>query len=81
MSTLQIRNLPDELHALLSERSARLDMSMSEYVTRLLRDDLSRPLFDDWADAIRGDGPRRPIDTGGALDAVREEYDAADAQT
>ncbi len=54
---------------------------MSEYVTRLLRDDLSRPLFDDWADAIRGDGPRRPIDTVGALDAVREEYDAADAQT
>ena len=42
MSNLQIRNLPDDLHAQLSERAGRLGVSMSEYVTRLLRDDLSR---------------------------------------
>ncbi|MGV9711466.1 FitA-like ribbon-helix-helix domain-containing protein [Gordonia sp. NPDC003424] len=78
MSTLQIRNLPDDLHAQLSERSAKLHMSMSEYVTKLLRDDMSRPLFDEWAATIRSEGPGRGIDVVGALDAVRDEYDAGD---
>jgi len=76
MSNLQVRNLPDELHARLSERARRLDLSMSEYVTRVLRADLDRPLFDDWATAARRAGAPRSIDTLAALDAVREEYDA-----
>ncbi len=75
MGTLQIRNLPDDLHAQLSERAGRLGVSMSEYVTRLLRDDLSRPMFDDWAASITYDTPLRHIDTLSALDAVRDEYD------
>ncbi|MFZ2241498.1 MAG: hypothetical protein WAV90_18435 [Gordonia amarae] len=75
MSTLQIRNLPDDLHAQLGERAGRLGVSMSEYVTRLLRDDLSRPLFDDWVASVSHDSPPRRIDTLSALDAVRDEYD------
>jgi len=78
VSTLQIRNLPEDLHAQLSERSAKLHMSMSEYVTKLLRDDMSRPLFNEWAATIRSEGPGRSIDVVGALDAVRDEYDAGE---
>ncbi|WP_434810879.1 FitA-like ribbon-helix-helix domain-containing protein [Microbacterium sp. bgisy189] len=75
MSTLQVRNLPDELHARLGERAQRLGMSMSEYVTRVLRDDLARPLVEDWAASARAAGQGRPIDVVGALDGVRVEYD------
>ncbi|MFV0373931.1 FitA-like ribbon-helix-helix domain-containing protein [Microbacterium sp.] len=75
MSTLQVRNLPDELHARLGERAQRLGMSRSEYVTRVLRDDLMRPLIDDWAASVRVSGPARPIDVVGVLDDVRVEYD------
>lgn len=75
MSTLQVRNLPDELHAQLGERATRLGLSMSEYVTRVLRDDLQRPLLDDWAATVRSNGPVRPIDVVGALDSVRVDYD------
>ena len=75
MSTLQVRNLPDELHARLGERAQRLGMSMSEYVTRVLRDDLARPLVEDWAASARSGGAGRPIDVVGALDDVRVEYD------
>jgi len=48
---------------------------MSEYVTRVLREDLDRPLLKDWAASTRGDGPPRDIDVLGALDASRDEYD------
>jgi len=75
MSTLQIRNLPDDLHTRLGERSARMGISMSEYVTRVLRADLDRPLFADWAAGARAEGPLREIDVVGALDAGREDYD------
>ncbi|UUT34559.1 FitA-like ribbon-helix-helix domain-containing protein [Microbacterium elymi] len=75
MSTLQVRNLPDDLHAKLGERSARLGISMSEYVTRVLRVDLDRPLFDDWATEARAAGAARAIDVLGSLDGARGEYD------
>jgi plasmid stability protein len=74
MSTLQVRNLPRELHAKLAERSSRLGVSMSEYVTRVLWADLERPLFDDWAAGVRV-GDVRDIDVAAALDAARDEYD------
>ena len=76
MSTLQVRNLPEELHARLGERADRLGMSMSEYVTRLLRADLDRPLLDDWIESVRPHAPLRSIDVVGAVDGVRVEYDA-----
>ncbi|WP_417563513.1 FitA-like ribbon-helix-helix domain-containing protein [Microbacterium sp.] len=76
MSTLQVRNLPDDLHARLAERSSRLGVSMSEYVTRVLRADLDRPLFADWVAAARGTGSARDIDVRRALDAARDEYDS-----
>lgn len=76
MSTLQVRNLPDDLHARLGERSTRLGISMSEYVTRVLRQDLERPLLADWIEAARATVDVREIDVVGALDAARTDYDA-----
>lgn len=75
MSMLQVRNLPEDLHARLGDRANRLGISMSEYVTRLLREDLDRPLVEDWATSMRS-GPVREIDVVGGLDEAREEYAA-----
>lgn len=75
MATLQVRSLPDDLHARLAERSSRLGVSMSEYVTRLLREDLARPTLDDWIASARSASASRPVDVVGALDAARAEYD------
>ena len=48
MATLQIRNFPDELKDRLRERAGRVDLTMSDYVIRLVRDDLSHPTMDEW---------------------------------
>lgn len=73
---LQVRNLPDELHAALKERARSERMTMSDYVTKVLRRDLSKPSLEEWiAEQRRNNEPRREIDTISALDAAREEYD------
>lgn len=77
MRTLQVKNLPDDLHAALQARSRAQGVTMSEYVTRLLRRDLSRPTIDEWIDTHTAPGTPRSIDVVGALDGVRIEYDPA----
>ena len=74
MTNLQVRNLPEELHRKLSERARTEGVSMSEYVTRLLRSDLERPTFTEWAGRVRGTSGRK-IDVVNALDAARDDYD------
>lgn len=79
MSMLQIRNLPEELHAALAERARREGVTMSEYVTRLLQRDLSRPTMSEWlAECAATDSPPRPIDVMHALDQARIDYDPDD---
>lgn len=77
MAALQIRDLPDDVRAQLVARTTQLGVSMSEYVTRVLRDELSRPLIDEWAQSVRASDGVRPIDVVGALDEARVEYDPA----
>jgi plasmid stability protein len=43
MSTLQIRNVPDDLHRELKSRAALAGMSVSEYLLLELRRSLERP--------------------------------------
>lgn len=76
MSTLQVKNLPDELHVALAARAKSEGVTMSEFVTRTLRRELSRPSMAAWVERRRAHvGPVRDIDTLAALDAAREEYD------
>ena len=61
---LQVRNLPDELHAALQERARSEGMTMSDYVTKVLRRDLAKPTMAEWiAEQRRSNEPRREIDT------------------
>lgn len=76
MATLQVKNLPDDVHASLAARAAEQDVTMSELVTRMLRRELSRPTIEEWAARISSrDDAVRPIDLDWALDEVRAEYD------
>lgn len=76
MGTLQVKNLPDELHASLAARARALDISMSEFVTRVLREELSRPTLAEWsASLVSRGGDIRPIDISRTLDDARAEYD------
>lgn len=71
MATLQVKNLPDELHARLRERAATEGVTLSDYVTRLLRRDLDRPSMREWLGAL-ADAPVRPeVDVVAVLDEVR----------
>lgn len=76
MAILQIRNLPEDVRNGVEDRSRRLGVTMSEYVTRVLRSDLAHPLFEDWANSMRTQTEPRDIDVVGALNAARNDYDA-----
>ncbi|WP_425328565.1 FitA-like ribbon-helix-helix domain-containing protein [Ruania zhangjianzhongii] len=43
---LQVRNLPNELHAALKERARSERMTMSDYVTKVLQRDLAKPTLE-----------------------------------
>ena len=48
MVMLQVKNLPEALHAALVDRAKAEGVTMSTYVTRLLRVDLQRPTLREW---------------------------------
>ncbi|MCL2788665.1 MAG: hypothetical protein FWD59_09300 [Micrococcales bacterium] len=76
MGHLQVRNLPDDLHAKLAARARSQGTNMSQYVTELIRGDLARPSMAEWLvtreKAWEG-APLRTIDTVAILDEVRDE--------
>ena len=77
MVMLQVKNLAEDLHAALLERARSEGDTMSAYVTRLLRVDLQRPTLRVWREEQEAtDGPVRPIDVVGAVEAARADYDA-----
>jgi antitoxin FitA len=74
MAILQVKSMPDELYAALGKRAKLEGVSMSEYVIRTLRKDLSRPSTREWLDRVE----RRlsnvdlvNVDTVAVLDEIR----------
>lgn len=73
MKTLQVRNVPDELHRTLKVRAAQSGMSLSEFVLRELRRTAERPTRTEILARIRSRSrPRRPVN---AAAVVRRERD------
>lgn len=52
MSTLQIRNFPDDLKEQLRERAHRADLTMSDYVIQLVRAEVRRPTIDELVERL-----------------------------
>ena len=74
---LQVKNLPEDLHAALADRAKAEGVTMSAYVTRLLRVDLQRPTLREWIlEQQESDGAPRSIDVVGALEDARADYDS-----
>lgn len=73
MSTLQVRNVSDDLRRVLKERAARRGLSLSDYVREELERTASRPTYDEWLDRVRLRGATTP--TVSAADQLRAERD------
>ncbi len=72
MALLQIKNLPDDVHAALAARAKAQNTTMSDLAAGMITRELSRRSMRDWIDALPT-GPLREVDTIGALDDVRNE--------
>ena len=72
MKTLQVRNVPDDVHRRLKVRAAEEGRSLSELVLEELRRSLERPTRQDLLDRIAA---REPFEVDSA-EAVRAERDA-----
>jgi antitoxin FitA len=76
VSAIQVKNLPEPLHAELRRRAAEEGMTLAEYVLDVLRRDLALPGQRQWLERV---GSREPVPTAGvldALDATRAEREA-----
>ena len=74
MKTLQIRNVPDDVHRRLKARAAREGRSLSELALSELRRSLDRPTWDEWFERVQ---QKAALDVpAGAADAVRAERGA-----
>ncbi|KAA1420691.1 hypothetical protein FE697_017280 [Mumia zhuanghuii] len=74
MAMLQLKRLPDDLHAALRERAEAEDLSMSDFVIRLLRAELAVPSRRAWLDDVASHRPEEPLglDIEQVMDDVRE---------
>lgn len=88
MSTLYVRDVPEETKAILSKIAADEGTNVSEYVRRMLDDIAKRELrrqamevADEELAAIHARMKRRPsqAETVAAVRAVRDEYEPGDA--
>lgn len=74
MKTLQIRNVPDEVHRELKARAAREGRSLSEFALAELRRSLQRPTRREFLERL---ATREPFDIPeGSAALIREERDS-----
>ncbi|KHK97172.1 hypothetical protein LK09_12990 [Microbacterium mangrovi] len=75
MSTLQIRDVPPDVHRTLKARAAASGRSLSEYALTVLQQDARTPTLDELLERVR---LRGAVDLGSqATDILRAERDAA----
>lgn len=77
MSAIQVKNLPESLHAELRRRAAEEGMTLSEYVLDVLRRDLTVPGQRQWLERLAS---RQPVGTTGALGALDEARGEREAE-
>jgi antitoxin FitA len=74
MATIQIRDVPPDIHRILKARAAAAGMSLSEYLLREVAAAARRPTTADLIERIRARGSVEPsVD---AAEAVRTEREA-----
>ncbi len=79
MSTLQIRNFPDDLKEQLRARADDVDLTMSDYVIRLVRSEVERPTLAEMIERLDAlpDHDDLPFTAGELIAEDRAERDGA----
>ncbi len=54
MTTIQIKNVPEETHSILRQRAAKSHLSMQEYLLERLIADARRLDIEEWTDSVDG---------------------------
>lgn len=73
MSTLQVRDVPVEVHRTLKARAAASGRSLSEYALDVLSREAAQPTLDELLDRVRAHGA---VDVGdNAVRILRDERD------
>lgn len=75
MSAIQVKNVPEDLHAAARERAGQMGMTLTDYVILLLRRDLAAPSRGEWFVRIERRSPVTGLDTAEALRRTRKERD------
>ena len=78
MGAIQVKDVPEELHAALRRRAIQEGMTLADYVLDLIRRDLGIPSRREWFErlATREPGNLRPGEAAEALHAARAEREA-----
>jgi plasmid stability protein len=74
MPSIQIKDVPDQVHAVLRRRAATAGQSLQEYLRALLVDETSQPTLDEVLDRAAGRAGGR-ISFASAAAAVRADRD------
>ncbi|MCU0310106.1 MAG: hypothetical protein MUE36_04085 [Acidimicrobiales bacterium] len=75
MATIQVKHVPEEVHAELRRRAAQAGMSLQEYLLARLEADARTPTLDEVLDRAGGRaGGKAPLTS--AVSAVRADRDA-----
>ncbi len=69
---IQIRDVPDDVHAVMRARAAAAGMSMSEYLRSELVQLAATPTMDEWLARVAGHPPVTGISTQEIVDVIRE---------
>lgn len=75
MSAIQVKNVPEDLHAAARERAEQMGMSLADYVLVLLRRDLAVPSRGEWFVRVERRSATHGTDAAEAVRRGRRERD------
>jgi plasmid stability protein len=73
LKTIQVRNVPEEVHRTLKARAAREGMSLSDFIKRELARSAARPTMQEWLEHTQRPKPILPKRS--AAQVIRELRD------
>jgi antitoxin FitA len=77
MATIQVKNVPDEVHRVLKHRAVEEGQSLQEYLLAKLTEDTSKPTMKEWIRRIESrpdSGARVSFDE--VVQIIREDRDS-----
>jgi antitoxin FitA len=76
MPSMQIKNVPPDVHRTLQRRAERAGQSLQAYMLAQLIEQASKPTIRELFDRIQREGARGQVSLGYATKVIREERDA-----